>query len=111
MAKGDLIKVAGYAKKVVYNGNIEYRPFSPDLVGNQQTDNSESTSIFTLGNFSIRINDSDGLATSFTKKPFTDFYDLTKLNVKDNIDTLINNNVNLKLNVDYTNINNFLWKI
>lgn len=109
MAKGDLIKVAGYAKKVVYNGNIEYRPFSPDLVGNQQTDNSESTSIFTLGNFSIRINDSDGLATSFTKKPFTDFYDLTKLNVKDNIDTLINNNVNLKLNVDYTNINNFAY--
>jgi len=113
MAKGDLIKVAGYTKKVVYNGNIEYRPFSPDLVGNQQTnrtvDGDESTSIFTLGNFSIRVNDSDGLATSFTKKPFTDFYDLTKLNVKENIDTLIKNNVNLKLNIDYTNINNFAY--
>lgn len=113
MAKGDLIRVAGYAKKVVYNGNIEYRPFSPDLVGNQQTDRTingdETTSIFTLGNFSIRINDGDSLKTSFIKKPFTDFYDLTKLNVKENIDILIKNNVNLKLNVDYTNINNFAY--
>lgn len=113
MAKGDLIKVAGYAKKVVYNGNIEYRPFSPDLVGNQQTDRNidgdKTSSIFTTGNFSIRLNSSDGLATSFTKKPFTDFYDLTKLNVKENIDTLIKNNVNLKLNIDYTNINNFAY--
>jgi len=113
MAKGDLIKVAGYTKKVVYNGNIEYRPFSPDLVGNQQTDRTingdETTSIFTLGNFSIRVNNADRLGTSFTKKPFTDFYDLTQLNVKDNIDSLIKNNVNVKLNVDYTNINNFAY--
>ena len=32
-----IIKVAGYAKRVFFNDNIEYRNFSPDLVGLQLT--------------------------------------------------------------------------
>ena len=37
MAEGNDIKVAGYAQRIYFNDNIEYRDFSPDLVGNQFT--------------------------------------------------------------------------
>ena len=53
--KDRIIKVAGYAKKVVYNNNIEYRNFSPDLVGQQFATNF-GTPLFTMGNFSITTN-------------------------------------------------------
>jgi hypothetical protein len=45
------IKVAGYAKRTFGNG-IEYRPFSPDLVGVQIASDG-GTPLFTMGNFSI----------------------------------------------------------
>jgi hypothetical protein len=48
-------KIAGYAKKTVYNGNIEYRNYSPDLVGLQLT-SAGGTPLFTMGNFNITTN-------------------------------------------------------
>jgi hypothetical protein len=48
------IKVAGYAKRTFGNG-IEYRPFSPDLVGVQIASDG-GTPLFTMGNFSITTN-------------------------------------------------------
>ena len=56
MAEEKIIDVAGYAKRVYYNDNIEYRNFSPDLVGNQSTGLSGDASIFTRGNFSVTTN-------------------------------------------------------
>ena len=55
MAENDRIKVAGYAKRVFFNGNVEYRNFSPDLVGLQLTSEG-GTTLFTNGNFSIDVN-------------------------------------------------------
>ena len=49
------VKVIGYAKKEFYTDGIEYRNFSPDLVGNQIASN-EGTPIFTSGNFNISTN-------------------------------------------------------
>ena len=37
MPENDRIKIAGYAKRIFFNDNIEYRNFSPDLVGLQLT--------------------------------------------------------------------------
>ena len=51
----DRIKVAGYVKKVIYNGNIEYRNYNPDLVGLQLT-SAGGTPLFTMGNFNITTN-------------------------------------------------------
>jgi hypothetical protein len=48
------IKVAGYAKENFWCG-IEYRPFSPDLVGVQIASDG-GTPLFTMGNFSITTN-------------------------------------------------------
>jgi hypothetical protein len=49
------IKVSGYSKKEIFNGNIEYRNFSPDLVGLQLTSDG-GTPLFSMGNFSITTN-------------------------------------------------------
>ena len=56
MAEGNDIKVAGYAQRIYFNDNIEYRDFSPDLVGNQFTGLGDDASIFTMGNFSVFTN-------------------------------------------------------
>jgi hypothetical protein len=48
------IKVAGYAQRIFFNDNIEYRDFSPDLVGFQLTSDG-GTTLFTNGNFSISV--------------------------------------------------------
>ena len=49
------IKVVGYAQKVVFTDGIEYRNFTPDLVGLQLASNG-GTPLFTMGNFSITSN-------------------------------------------------------
>ena len=53
--KNDRIKVAGYARRIFFNDNIEYRNFSPDLVGLQFTSDG-GTALFTNGNFTISTN-------------------------------------------------------
>ena len=55
MAENNRIKIAGYAKRIFFNDNIEYRNFSPDLVGLQLTSEG-GTTLFTNGNFSIDVN-------------------------------------------------------
>jgi hypothetical protein len=55
MANNKRIKIAGYAKRIFFNDNIEYRNFSPDLVGFQLTSEG-GTTLFTNGNFSISVN-------------------------------------------------------
>ena len=43
------VKIVGYAKKEVFGNGVEYRNFSPDLVGNQTT-SKIGTSVFTFRN-------------------------------------------------------------
>lgn len=47
--------ISGYVKPTYYNGGIQYRNFSDNLVGNQNTDLTNS-SLFTLGNFIVSTN-------------------------------------------------------
>ena len=55
------IKVVGFSKKEFLGNGIEYRPFSPDLVGVQLASNgttlaNNGTTLFTMGNFNITTN-------------------------------------------------------
>lgn len=113
MAKGDLIRVPGYSQKVIYNGNIEYRNFSDNLVGNQSiiniNDNTESSSLFTMGNFVVTTSSSNRSEYSFKGKDFTQFYDLTTLNITNNIEKLISNNVDIKLNLDNNKLSSYAY--
>jgi hypothetical protein len=101
------IKVVGYAQKVVYNDNIEYRNFMPDLAGPSLV-SSGSTSLFTLGNFAVTTNYSPKTTKTFTTKNFSNFVTLTNLNTNlaDSLNLLLNN-ATVLLNLDTTDLTNY----
>lgn len=101
------IKVAGYAKKEVYNGNIEYRNFSPDLVGHQMTGGN---STFTLGNFTITTTLDAKPSKIFTTNKFSNFVSLCDLNLTpEETQILLDNNSDVRLKLDNTNICNYVY--
>jgi hypothetical protein len=101
------VKIAGYAKRIFFNDNIEYRNFSPDLVGLQLTSNG-GTTLFTNGNFSIETNLDPKPDVTFTQGTRSRFYTLDDV-VLDNSELLIQRNVKTSLNLDYTNPLSYVW--
>lgn len=102
------IKVVGYAKKTYYNGNIEYRPFSPDLVG-QQAANTESQSILTNNNFLVTTNLEPKFTKDFKTNKFSKFYSLNSLgDDNDFISTFFDKN-KIRLNLDKTKLTNYAY--
>lgn len=111
MAESNKVKVVGYAQRTFYNDGIEYRNFSDDLVGNQLTENSDGeSSVFTFGNFVTTTNYAGKTSRIFSTKKFSNFYTLDNygLTVTEN-ETLLNNNVNVVLNLDTTDLCNFAY--
>jgi hypothetical protein len=90
----------GYVKKTVYNGNIEYRNFSPDLVGLQLA-SAGGTPLFTMGNFNITTNLDPKLSKNFITSQFSDFISLENLNLTvEQTEVLLQNNAEVFLNLD-----------
>ena len=103
------IKVVGYAQKVFYNDGIEYRNFTPDLVGNQYV-NDGNTALFTYGNFSVTKNTQGREITNYPTKPFSNFYNLTNLSATEQvIQSIFNSNISIVLNIDATKIDNYAY--
>lgn len=101
------IKVVGYATKEVYNGNIEYRNFSDDLVGLQVT-GGDST--FTFGNFAITTTLDAKPSKIFTTNKFSNFVSLCDLDLTpEETAILLNNNAEVKLKLDKTNLCNYAY--
>jgi len=93
-------KVPGYVKKTVYNGNIEYRNFNPDLVGMQLTSDG-GTPLFTMGNFNITTNLDPKLNKTYITSQFSDFVSLDNLNLTvEQTQVLLQNNAEVFLNLD-----------
>ena len=126
MAKKDNIAVPGYAKKVIFNDNIEYRNFSPDLVGNQLTVGDDgNSSLFTFGNFVITTNTQPRPVFTYPQKPFSKFYSLNDLIDNDTLFSVNNqSNTNnglikstisqitqqkIRLNTDNSDLCNFVY--
>lgn len=82
MAENNRIKVAGYAKRIFFNDNIEYRNFSPDLVGFQLTSEG-GTTLFTNGNFSISVNLEPKPNILFTQGTKSKIYTLNDITTTD----------------------------
>jgi hypothetical protein len=98
------IKVSGYSKKEVFNGNIEYRNFSPDLVGLQLTSDG-GTPLFSMGNFSITTNLDPKTDKSFITNKFSEFYNLENLKTTETqAQVLLDNNAGVILNLDKTKL-------
>jgi hypothetical protein len=101
------IKVVGYAKKEFFGNGIEYRNFSPDLVGVQLAGNG-STTLFTMGNFSITTNMEPKNNKSFITSKFSNFISLTNLDLTlEQTQQLLVDNTSVVLNLDRTNIKNY----
>jgi hypothetical protein len=99
------IKVSGYAQKVKYTNGIEYRNFSPDLVGFQLASDG-GTPLFTMGNFNITTNLDPKITKKFVTNKYSNFLTLTDLNVSETLnEELLNNNATVLLNLDKTNLN------
>lgn len=98
------IKVAGYAQKVVYTDGIEYRNFTPDLVGVQLASNG-GTPLFTMGNFAITTNLDPKLDKYYNTSKFSKFVTLADLKLSlDETITLLSNNAGVFLNLDKTKL-------
>jgi hypothetical protein len=105
MSINNRIKVFGYSKKEFFGNGIEYRPFSPDLVGTQLTSNS-GTTLFTMGNFTVTTNMQPKNDKTFVTNNFSNFITLNDLDLtQSQSQTILNNNTKPKLNLDKTNLN------
>ena len=105
MAKNK-IKIPGYAKRIFFNDNIEYRNFSPDLVGFQLTSEG-GTTLFTNGNFSISVNLDPKPDILFKQGTKSKFYTLDDIELNNSQE--IEKNLKAKLNVDLTNPLSYIW--
>jgi hypothetical protein len=103
------VKIVGYAKKEFFNNGIEYRNFSPDLVGNQTT-SEVGTSVFTAGNFNITTNLDGKVDKTFVTNDYGDFMSLDSLNLDDNIRNLFfESSKKVKLNLDSNDVLNYAY--
>jgi hypothetical protein len=102
------IKVAGYAQRIFFNDNIEYRDFSPDLVGFQLTSDG-GTTLFTNGNFSISVNLDPKPDVLFKQGTKSKFYTLDDITTSETTQLDIQKNVRTKLNIDLTNPLSYIW--
>jgi hypothetical protein len=99
----DKIKVAGYSKKEVYNGNIIYTNFSPDLVGLQLASDG-GTPLFTMGNFAVTTNLEPKVEKNFTSNYYSSFVSLEDLKItQSDLSSLFNNGTPL-LNLNKSNL-------
>jgi len=105
--KKDRIKIAGYAKRVFFNDNIEYRDFSPDLVGFQLTSEG-GTPLFTNGNFSIDTNLDPKPDVVFRQGTQSPLYTLDDV-VSNDQELVIEKNIKTSLNLDLTNPLSYIW--
>lgn len=98
------IKVVGYAQRIFYNDGIEYRNFSPDLVGNQLA-SAGGTPLMTMGNFSITTNMDPKSDKTFITNKFSNFITLSDLDLTlEETNTLLSDNAGVILNLDKTKL-------
>ena len=98
------VKVVGYAKRELFGNGIEYRNFSPDLVGAQITSEG-GTPLFTMGNFNITTNMDPKSDKFFITNPFSNFISLTDLDLTlAQANILLRDNAGVILNLDKTNL-------
>ena len=107
MAENDRIKIAGYARRIFFNDNIEYRNFSPDLVGLQLTSEG-GTTLFTNGNFSIDVNLDPKPNVVFKQGTKSKLFCLDDI-VTNPTEQSIQKNIKTNLNLDLTNPLTYIW--
>jgi hypothetical protein len=109
MAENNKIKVPGYAQRIFYNDGIEYRNFTPDLVGRRLVDDNNSA-LFTYGNFAVLKSNQIKVLTNYPTTAFGNYHTLNDISGgNQEVDSIFNSNVKIKLNIDASDINNFVY--
>ena len=104
MSNNPRVKVVGYAKRELFGNGIEYRNFSPDLVG-LQIASEGGTPLFTMGNFNITTNMDPKSDKFFITNKFSNFVSLTDLDLTlADANKLLTNNAGVLLNLDKGNL-------
>jgi len=105
----DKVKIVGYGQRVFYDNGIEYRNFSDNLVGTQLvSDGGRPT--FTSGNFVISTNLNRKPNKIFNTKKFSEFLSLDDLKTdSQTTSTIIQNNLEVKLNLNKSNLCNYAY--
>jgi hypothetical protein len=104
MSDNPRVKVVGYAKRELFGNGIEYRNFSPDLVGLQIASDG-GTPLFTMGNFNITTNMDPKSDKFFITNKFSNFVSLTDLDLTlADANKLLTNNAGVLLNLDKGNL-------
>ena len=102
------VKVVGYAQKVFYNDGIQYRNFSPDLVG-QQRIASKNDSILTNSNFVVTTNLESKANRFFRTNEFSKFYTLEDTGEDSEFVNTFFDKDKLKLNLDKSKLTNYSY--
>jgi hypothetical protein len=102
------IKVVGYAQKIFYNNGIEYRNYTPDLIG-KQFGSSGGTTLFTTGNFIVTTNIDPKLDKSYKTNTFSKFIALSSLTTSQTQKNLLVDSSEVKLNLDTTILSNYAY--
>lgn len=104
MSDNPRVKVVGYAKRQFFGNGIEYRNFSPDLVG-LQIASEGGTPLFTMGNFNITTNLDPKTDKFFITNKFSNFVSLTDLDLTlAQANKLLTDNAGVLLNLDKTKL-------
>lgn len=105
------VKVVGYTQKTYYNGGIEYRNFTDDLVGAQQTSNVVDGLPFSFSNiFDIEFNNEGRLTKTYVTNKFSNFVTLTDIDLSNiQVQELIGTDSKLYLNADKTLLTNYAY--
>ena len=111
MSQNNRVKVIGYAQRVFYGDGIEYRNFSDGIVGNQGTTSANgNSSVFTFGNFVTTTNYQGRTSRMFSTNKFSNYYTLETYNLlPEENKALINDNLNVTLNLDNSDLSNFVY--
>jgi hypothetical protein len=101
--------ISGYAKPTYYNGGIQYRNFTDDLVGNQKTDLTNS-SLFTLGNFVVSTNFSPREEKNYKISKTVKYYTLDDL-IGDSVvkNEVLNQLTSVKSNLDWNSFKTYAY--
>jgi hypothetical protein len=103
------VKIVGYAKKEFFNNGIEYRNFSPNLVGNQFTSDG-GTALFTIGNFRVTTNIDGKVDKNFVTKEYSDYTSLDTLKLDGTIKKIFyENESKVKLNLNRNDVLNYAF--
>ena len=110
MASGR-VKVVGYAQRRFFDLGIEYRNYTTELVGQQQTTGAGEGLPYSLANiFDTEFSNEGRLTRDFITNKFSQFVTLTDIDLSEiKVTELIGNDSKLYLNLDKTKITNFAY--